>query len=498
MFRNYLDKIERDEDVRKNLIELRKLLKTEPGSAAWQRDRQRCLSLMLKLLKHEDAKVRKNAALILGEMGCQDALDALFYAYECEEKLFVKSAYLTAMSQLDYRTYLNAFRERMEELMQMEMTPENQKHLNEELKLLRDMLLIVEKPVKHTFTGYSVPSEMILLTSPGMEQLTIDVMPRNVRDAAKAMRGGVRILAERPGELFGIRTVKGFMFRFCANPLKATDYQAVATAIHDAGLTDYLKKRHEGDGPFYFRIDLRTKLVLNEKSQYVKRLGAQLERLSGHHLQNSVSNYECELRITENKQGQYSVYLILHTIADSRFSYRRNAIATSMHPVKAAEVVSIASEYLADDADVLDPFCGTATLLIERYRKRKAAHLYGVDIFGEAIDGARENASLANVPSYFINKDFAEFSHSYTFDEVLTELPAGSDKMTPDVLFTLYKNFVRKLNQWMTPGGYAIVVTTEKEYLLSLAARSGYLKAEKEWALSGKKTQYVVVLRYRG
>ena len=35
MFRNYLDKIERDEDVRKNLIELRKLLKTEPGSAAW-------------------------------------------------------------------------------------------------------------------------------------------------------------------------------------------------------------------------------------------------------------------------------------------------------------------------------------------------------------------------------------------------------------------------------------------------------------------------------
>ena len=53
MFRNYLDKIERDEDVRKNLIELRKLLKTEPGSAAWQRDRQRCLSLMLKLLKEE-------------------------------------------------------------------------------------------------------------------------------------------------------------------------------------------------------------------------------------------------------------------------------------------------------------------------------------------------------------------------------------------------------------------------------------------------------------
>lgn len=29
-----------------------------------------------------------------------------FMLMECEEKLFVKSAYLTAMSQLDYRTYL--------------------------------------------------------------------------------------------------------------------------------------------------------------------------------------------------------------------------------------------------------------------------------------------------------------------------------------------------------------------------------------------------------
>ena len=32
MFRKYLEKIEREEDVRMNLIELRKLLKTEPGS----------------------------------------------------------------------------------------------------------------------------------------------------------------------------------------------------------------------------------------------------------------------------------------------------------------------------------------------------------------------------------------------------------------------------------------------------------------------------------
>lgn len=82
------------------------------------------------------------------------------------------------------------------------------------------------------------------------------MMPRNVRDEAKAMRGGVRILTERPGELFGIRTVKGFMFRFCTNPLRKLAISLIAAYIYNAGLVEYLKKRHEGDGPFYFRIDL--------------------------------------------------------------------------------------------------------------------------------------------------------------------------------------------------------------------------------------------------
>ena len=59
--------------------------------------------------------------------------------------------------------------------------------------------------------------------------------------------------------------------------------------------------------PFISELICGRSWFLNEKSQYVKRLGAELERLSGHHLQNSASNYECELRITENKQGQYSV-----------------------------------------------------------------------------------------------------------------------------------------------------------------------------------------------
>ncbi|MGN0203393.1 MAG: methyltransferase domain-containing protein [Coprococcus sp.] len=498
MIKEYLIKIEKDLDVRQNLIELRKLLKTEQGKKEWNLIQRNYFQLLTELLQHADAKVRKNAALILGETGAQQALQQLFEAYREEKQLFVRGAYLTAMSNLDYRPYLRVFEERIQEIMNTVMTPENQKHLNEELKLLREMLLTMEAPKKHRFTGFSVPSELILLTSPGFEQLTVDGMPAACQRTAHIMNGGVRVMTERPGALMELRTVKGILFRFCKNPLASNDYRTVAAAIMEAGLLEYLQKRHEGQTPFYFRIDLRTRLVLNEKSQYVKRLAGELERLSEHRLQNSASNYECELRITENKQGLYSVYLVLHTFPDTRFAYRRNALATSMHPVRAAEIVALADEYLAEEATVLDPFCGTGTLLIERYRRKKAANLYGVDIYGKAIELGRENAQLAHVPVYFINRDFKDFTHSYQFDEIITEFPARSDKMTSDMLYELYKTFIGKLQGWMKDAGQVIVCTTEEEWLSRLAAKSGYLKMEAVYHLSGKRETALVIMKYRG
>lgn len=498
MIRKYLENIEKNQDVRQNLIELRQALKTEKGREAWDRQRGRYSGVVRVMLNHDDAKTRRNAALILGEMGGQEQLGALHEAYEKEQQLFVRSAYLTAMSHLDYRPYLEPLKARLQELMQMEMSAENQKHLNEELKLLRDMLMRLEAPVKHRFTGYAVPSEVILLTSPGFEELTVDALPVSARQKAKAMTGGVMVAADRPGDLLGIRTMKGVLFRFCKNPLPANDYESVAASLMDAGIVNYLSQRHEGAAPFYFRIDLRTKLVLNEKSQYVKRLAARLEQLSGHQLQNSASNYECEIRIMENKEGRYNVYLKLDTIRDSRFAYRRHSLATSLHPVKAAEMIALAGPYLQENAAVLDPFCGTGTLLIERQRAVKAAHLYGVDIFGEAVAMGRENAELAHTAINFVNRDFADFTHAYLFDEILTELPAQSEKLSADQLYQLYTAFVRKIAEWMRPGGCVIVCTTEEGWMKRLAEKSGYLKTEAVYHLSGKRVSALMIMRYRG
>ena len=48
-------------------------------------------ALLLDLLKEEEPKVRKNAALLLGDLGLQQAVEPLWNAYEWEATLFVKS-----------------------------------------------------------------------------------------------------------------------------------------------------------------------------------------------------------------------------------------------------------------------------------------------------------------------------------------------------------------------------------------------------------------------
>jgi tRNA G10 N-methylase Trm11 len=48
----------------------------------------------------------------------------------------------------------------------------------------------------------------------------------------------------------------------------------------------------------------------------------------------------------------------LYTVEDHRFDYRKEVTPTSIKPVNAALLVSLASEFMVDDAKVLDPFCG--------------------------------------------------------------------------------------------------------------------------------------------
>lgn len=69
---------------------------------------------------------------------------------------------------------------------------------------------------------------------------------------------------------------------------------------------------------------------------------------------------------------------------------------------------------------------------------------YGIDIFGDAIDMARENAALAGEKINFIHRDYFDFKHDYKFDEIVTNMPVKGKKAKED-MDAFYARFLKSL-----------------------------------------------------
>ena len=87
-------------NVRTNLSQLRQLLKDDKI----KEDLTKTHDLgenVVGFLEEEDPKTRKNAVLLLGDLGYQEAASAIMEAYQKEDTRFVKASYVTALAQLD-------------------------------------------------------------------------------------------------------------------------------------------------------------------------------------------------------------------------------------------------------------------------------------------------------------------------------------------------------------------------------------------------------------
>lgn len=324
MIREYLEQIENGMDVRKNLIALKAACKDSAGRTAVLYALNNQLQVFYDLLKSEEPKIRKNTALILGQLGVQDSLVPLFDAYEKEETLFVKSSYLTAIRELDYRQYLEVFKKRLQELQSQEIEESNRKHIKEECKLLQDMILALEGYQKHIFTGWKVPSRIILMTNRNFREITAEQIKSH---HPKVFNAGVQARTSDLKEIFEVRTFKELLFVLedkssLTKEGKTVDEMArmLAKQISDSSLLQFLQERHQGETPFYFRIECKNKMDLKQKSVFTKKLGSYLQEQSENQLINSTSHYEVELRLIENKSGNFNFLIKLFTLKDSRFS----------------------------------------------------------------------------------------------------------------------------------------------------------------------------------
>ncbi|MCD7955787.1 MAG: HEAT repeat domain-containing protein [Lachnospiraceae bacterium] len=510
MVREYYDKICAGEEVRSNLISLREELKEEQNRREFAYLLGGDFSALCALLKHEDPKVRKNAALILGRLESEDLLSVLFEAYKKEETLYVRADYLKAMSELDFRPFQEELRQRLSSLREVdEWKPEEWKHISEEIRILQTMVLRCQGIRHHRFAGGREKEDVILLTNRRHREATAEQIKKG---RITMLAGGLRVDGAPLKDVRAIRTYSEILFPLRAKTLQVNE-PGLCGELLAAPVLSLVERIYNGSGTFLFRLEMRVPerkssadggseaeqtitfgAFKEKKGIWLRRLSDALEKASGARLLNSVTDYEIEIRLILRQDGTLAAMLKPSPSFDDRFSYRKEYLPTSIAPVNAALTAYLALPWLKEGAQILDPFCGTGTMLIERNFACKAGTMYGLDIFGEAIEKADRNTRRAGLLVNYINRDFFTFRHEYLFDEVITDMPRSTGDGSKQALRGLYHDFFTRIVSFLSEKAVLVIYTPDPNYVVESVRAVSALRIEKQFLLNEKNDTTVFIV----
>lgn len=489
-----LSELFEEKNIRTNLSSLRQQVKEQEKKEVVFNHVSEKEALFFSFLKHEDAKTRKNAALLLGDLAYQNAVDALYDAYVNEETLFVKASYLQAMAELSVGDKLVPLKEVLAKLVETEPDVENKKHVEEEIRALRKIIISAEGIQKHTPDIKGKKVKVILLTNRTQRE-TI----RRTITCGDASVHPLGVLVENADleQLMQLRTYREMVFPLQIDGYLTDNPVDAAKKVWESGIIELLNGVHKEKSPYYFRIECKSAMDLEKRSTFARKLGTELETLSKGQLINSTSDYEVELRLIANKDGLFFPCVRLLTIKNHRFDYRKNAIAASIHPSTAALIMELAKDYLKEDAQIMDPFCGVGTMLIERNIKVPAREMYGTDIFGEAIAFARENTEAAGVRVNYIHRDFMDFKHDYLFNEIITNMPLRGQK-TKQEMDAFYGAFFEKVKTHLAKDAVIIMYTNEIGFVKKQLRLHKEFTLLQETCLQPKNDFNLLIMGYKG
>lgn len=146
------------------------------------------------------------------------------------------------------------------------------------------------------------------------------------------------------------------------------------------------------------------------------------------------------------------------------------------------------------DAQILDPFCGVGTMLIERQKVVKGNTSYGIDHSPEAIEKAIYNTNLADQIVHYINKDCFTFTHDYPFDEIFTEMPYATGQKTEAEIREIYEKFFPFAKRVLGPEGTIIMYTRNRGYVKQFAVKSNF-RILKEIKITQRPESYLMILK---
>ena len=500
MIREYYNNIVNGLDVKENLLAVKELLKDVTKGS---RSKEALLlilngdcSVFTELLKNEDPKIRKNAAIVLGILGFKDSLQPLFEAYTKDEILYNKASYVEAIRKIDYTPYKEELKNRFEELKKAGISEDNKKHILDEMKQLK-AIFGTGRP---EFTGFDLLNEVVLITNRDHKDITAKALGN---EEYRDFPAGIIVKTRKLRQILPIRTYEEILF--IPDRIKTVTYDPVKAAeeLIANGIKDYVFGRigivgEKGKDKKDLRVSFRTELKTKNKDKntdFVKKFSNELETLSKWDFSNSVSDYNIEFRFVENSNGKLNILIKFWILKDVRFTYRREVVASSIKPYIAATIMQLAKPYMSGNAVVLDPFCGTGTMIAERELAVNARIYYGIDIFGEAVEKASKNLKSAGLmkKTELINKDFFEFEHEYKFDEIITDMPFVTEKKSTEDIERLYREFFEKCNGLLEKKAVMILYSRNPLFVEKYYNECG-CKIKEKFSVSKKEDSYLFIL----
>lgn len=481
------------EQLREDLIQLNRLVKTEDMREAFLDEFYENESFYLELLDEEDPKIRKNAVKLLACVGDSASLEPLWQHYLSEKTRFLRADYLEAFKSFDMTPHIKTLENMWEEMTKKDA---GDKHDQAESRKLRELIWMKHPPQKHRFRYPKEKSRLCFIVPRGTEEMAAQAM-----DAAivQKMSGGFisEVAAEDFRQVIQSRVYQSLLFDFCPKLITGKDGvpdgKKAGAILMGEGLLDFLDRLHESNGrPYVFRVDVKGIREPAVKNRIAREVSQILEEMGEGRLVNDASHFEMEIRMLYSKRMDCRVFLKLYTLPDRRFTYRKQILPVSMQPSRAALMLAFAGKELKDDANVLDPFCGSGVLLIERARMAGYRSLYGLDIYRPALDACEANSRNAKIRIQTIQRDFSDFRHEYPFDEIVTDMPRKSENHSAEDIGYIYRKFFDRISHWMGKTGVILLYSEEDRLIRDNIKRHEELRLKGTLPLTASGYAYLI------
>jgi tRNA (guanine6-N2)-methyltransferase len=142
--------------------------------------------------------------------------------------------------------------------------------------------------------------------------------------------------------------------------------------------------------------------------------------------------------------------------------YQQVHLPGALKPSVAAALVMLAQTTRA--TTVLDPCCGSGTILIEAALQEACAS--GGDYNADAVGAARTNVAAAGVTVPIFHWDATSLPQaSASIDRVITNLPWGQQVLVETALPVLYRRLLMQMQRVLAPAGRMVVLTHDPELL---------------------------------